>query len=199
MEEKTDLRIRKTCKALCDAFVTILEKKRFDDLTVNELCDEAMIRRATFYKHFADKYDFFSFFIRQKQDQFISQAKEETPPNGIYAYTLYLTQRSILYFKEHESLIQNILKSDMSASLLDIFNEEIHSNILSNLKEHQQRGCTFSVSPELLASFLAGGIFSTIRNSVLQPQLFNTDTIMENMSKLLTCLETLTDQSTENF
>lgn len=199
MEEKTDLRIRKTYKALCDAFVTILEKKRFDDLTVNELCDEATIRCATFYKHFADKYDFFSFFIRQKQDQFISQAKEETPPNGIYAYTLYLTQRSILYFKEHESLIQNILKSDMSASPLDIFNEEIHSNILSNLKEHQQRSCTFSVSPELLASFLSGGIFSTIRNSVLQPQLFNTDTIMENMSKVLTCLETLTDQSTENF
>ena len=141
----------------------------------------------------------FSFFIRQKQDQFISQAKEETPPNGIYAYTLYLSQRSILYFKEHESLIQNILKSDMSASPLDIFNEEIHSNILSNLKEHQQRGCTFSVSPELLASFLSGGIFSTIRNSVLQPQLFNIDTIMENMSKVLTCLETLTDQSTENF
>lgn len=199
MEEKTDLRIRKTYKALCDAFVTILEKKRFDDLTVNELCDEATIRRATFYKHFADKHDFFSFFIRQKQDQFISQAKEETPPNGIYAYTLYLTQRSILYFKDHESLIQNILKSDMSASPLDIFNEEIHSNILSNLKEHQQRSCTFSVSPELLASFLSGGIFSTIRNSVLQPQLFNTDTIMENMSKVLTCLETLTDQSTENF
>ena len=90
IEEKTDLRIRKTYKALCDAFVTILEKKRFDDLTVNELCDEATIRRATFYKHFADKHDFFSFFIRQKQDQFISQAKEETPPNGIYAYTLYL-------------------------------------------------------------------------------------------------------------
>ena len=67
MEEKTDLRIRKPYKALCDAFV-------------NELCDEAMIRRATFYKHFADQYDFFSFFIRQKQDQFISQAKEETPP-----------------------------------------------------------------------------------------------------------------------
>ena len=87
----------------------------------------------------------------------------------------------------------------MSASPLDIFNEEIHSNILSNLKEYQQRGCTFSVSLELLASFLSGGIFSTIRNSVLQPQLFNTDTIMENMSKVLTCLETLTDQSTENF
>lgn len=199
MEEKTDLRIRKTYKALCDAFVNILEKKRFDDLTVNELCDEAMIRRATFYKHFADKYDFFSFFIRQEREQFIAQAKMATPPSGIYAYTIYLTQRCMLYFQEHESLIQNILKSDMSASLLDIFNEEIHNDVLINLKEHQQRGCTFAVSPELLASFLSGGIFSTIRRSVLQPQLFSTDKIMENMSKVLTCLETLTDQSTENF
>ena len=53
MEEKTDLRIRKPYKALCDAFVTILEKKRFDDLTVNELCDEAtefMLTRSTLPK-----------------------------------------------------------------------------------------------------------------------------------------------------
>lgn len=199
MEAKTDLRIRKTYKALCDAFVHILEKKRFDDLTVNELCDEALIRRATFYKHFADKYDFFSFFIRQEREQFIAQANEETPPDGIYAYTIYLTKRSLIYFKEHESLIQNIIKSDMSASLLDIFNEEIHNDVLLNLKEHQQRGCTFSVSPELLASFLSGGIFSTIRRSVLLPQSYTLDEIMENMSKVLTCLETLTDQSTENF
>ena len=66
MEEKTDLRIRKTYKALCDAFVTILEKKRFDDLTVNELCDEAMIRRATFYKHFAEMATIYSVFANTR-------------------------------------------------------------------------------------------------------------------------------------
>ena len=88
MEEKTDLRIRKTYKALCDAFVTILEKKRFDDLTVNELCDEATIRRATFYKHFADKHDFFSFFIRQKQDQFISGKRGNSPQRNLCLHAL---------------------------------------------------------------------------------------------------------------
>ena len=79
MEEKTDLRIRKTYKALCDAFVTILEKKRFDDLTVNELCDEAMIRRAAFHKHFADKYDFFFFFYPPKAGSSHRQ-KRKLPP-----------------------------------------------------------------------------------------------------------------------
>jgi hypothetical protein len=37
-----------------------------DGVTVNELCDEAMIRRAAFHKHFADKYDFFFFFYPPK-------------------------------------------------------------------------------------------------------------------------------------
>ena len=83
MEEKTDLRIRKTYKALCDAFVTILEKKRFDDLTVNELCDEATIRCATFYKHFADQYDFFSFFNSSRIA--VAQSAEPDLRGGFFA------------------------------------------------------------------------------------------------------------------
>ena len=47
-----DLRIKKTYRALFDAFTELLEEHRFEDLTVAMLCDRAMIRRTTFYKHF---------------------------------------------------------------------------------------------------------------------------------------------------
>lgn len=191
MEEKTDLRIRKTYKALCDAFVTILEKKRFDDLTVNELCDEAMIRRATFYKHFADKYDFFSFFIRQERDRFIQQIADPKS-DSIYAHNLYLTQKTLQFFQEHDTLTQNILKSNMSSALLDIFSDEIYTDIFLNLKEYEKNGIIFSVSPELLASFLSGGIFQTILNFVHHPQQFSNDQIITDVSKILGCLETMT-------
>lgn len=191
MEEKTDLRIRKTYKALCDAFVTILEKKRFDDLTVNELCDEAMIRRATFYKHFADKYDFFSFFIRQERDRFIQQIADPES-DSIYAHNLYLTQKTLQFFQEHDTLIQNVLKSNMASALLDIFSEEIYTDIFLNLKEYEKNGVTFSVSSELLASFLSGGIFQTILAFVHHPQHFSDDQIVTDISKILGCLETMT-------
>ena len=62
MAEKMDLRIRKTYLALHNAFTELLEEKRFEEFTVNELCDRAMIRRTTFYKHFADKYEYFTFY-----------------------------------------------------------------------------------------------------------------------------------------
>ena len=35
----------------------------FEDLTVAMLCDRALIRRTTFYKHFRDKNDYFAFYI----------------------------------------------------------------------------------------------------------------------------------------
>ena len=191
MKEKTDLRIRKTYKALCDAFVTILEKKRFDDLTVNELCDEAMIRRATFYKHFADKYDFFSFFIRQERDRFIQQIADPES-DSIYAHNHYLTQKTLQFFQEHDTLIQNVLKSNLASALLDIFSEEIYTDIFLNLNEYEKNGLNFSVSPELLASFLSGGIFQTILAFVHHPQHFSDDQIVTDISKILGCLETMT-------
>lgn len=56
-----DLRIKKTYRALFNAFTELLEEHRFEDLTVAMLCDRAMIRRTTFYKHFRDKNDYFAF------------------------------------------------------------------------------------------------------------------------------------------
>ena len=58
-----DLRIKKTYRALFDAFTELLEEHRFEDLTVAMLCDRALIRRTTFYKHFRDKNDYFAFYI----------------------------------------------------------------------------------------------------------------------------------------
>ncbi len=54
----TDLRIQKTYAALTGAFIDLLQIKSFEQITVKELCDNAIVRTATFYNHFADKYAF---------------------------------------------------------------------------------------------------------------------------------------------
>ena len=46
MEEKMDLRIRKTYLALHNAFTQLLEEKKFEDFTVNELCHQLLPLRA---------------------------------------------------------------------------------------------------------------------------------------------------------
>ena len=66
----TDLRIQKTYAALTREFTALLKEKRFEQITVKELCDAAMVRTATFYNHFSDKYEFADFVIRDALDSY---------------------------------------------------------------------------------------------------------------------------------
>lgn len=78
MEQKLDLRIQKTYLALSGALLEAMGEKPFEDIRVNELCDRAMVRKSTFYKHFGDKYELLAFVVRQGLRWFDAQIGKET-------------------------------------------------------------------------------------------------------------------------
>jgi AcrR family transcriptional regulator len=51
----TDPRILRSRRMLMDALIKLLNKKDFDDISVQEIVDEATLNRATFYLHYSDK------------------------------------------------------------------------------------------------------------------------------------------------
>jgi len=55
--DKIDPRILRTQKLIIQAFHKLTLAKDFKDITVKDITDEATINRATFYAHFADKYE----------------------------------------------------------------------------------------------------------------------------------------------
>ena len=53
--ETTDPRILRSRRMLMDALARLLIKKEFEDISVQEIADEATLNRATFYLHYPDK------------------------------------------------------------------------------------------------------------------------------------------------
>jgi AcrR family transcriptional regulator len=53
--EKTDPRILRSRRMLMEALARLLMKKEFEDISVQEVADEATLNRATFYLHYPDK------------------------------------------------------------------------------------------------------------------------------------------------
>lgn len=57
MANKTDLRVLRTKKNIYDAFLSLLQEKSFDQITVRDITERAFINRNTFYLHYRDKAD----------------------------------------------------------------------------------------------------------------------------------------------
>ncbi|MGL4737655.1 MAG: TetR/AcrR family transcriptional regulator [Cellulosilyticaceae bacterium] len=183
--KQTDLRIQKTYTALTTAFLQLLEKKQFEEISVKELCDLALIRRATFYKHFADKYEFAIFVIRQLQAQFYADNSipdTEARPKSFYFNML---RRAVSFISQNEQLLHSILHSNMSSPLMDILSEEISSTLQLQFEEDLQNGAKLPSSPEILAQFFTGALTQTLRYWLMQKDRLSEDELVEQLLNLL--------------
>tara|TARA_B100000965_G_C19393782_1_gene670191 strand:+ start:32 stop:640 length:609 start_codon:yes stop_codon:yes gene_type:complete len=72
MSKKTDLRIIRTKKSIKKAFLDLLKEKNYNKITIQDIAEEAMINRNTFYLHYLDKDDL----LDQLSNECLNKLKE---------------------------------------------------------------------------------------------------------------------------
>ncbi len=65
LQEKLDPRVKRTRSLILQAFEQLLAEKGFESISVQDVTDKAEINRATFYKHFVDKYALLDYTIKE--------------------------------------------------------------------------------------------------------------------------------------
>lgn len=185
MEKKVDLRIQKTYMALTDAFLSLLNKKRFDNITVGEICDSAMVRRATFYKHFGDKYEFFTYTIRKIKEEFRKKngdGSQAQIPADPYVQIL----RNIMDFLDESGLrVRSVMESDASPILMEILSEEIYRDVMECFREDERNGKVFPMSLELMAQAYTGTIFYVAKWWILHKDQMPKEEVVEQVGAVL--------------
>lgn len=77
--DQGDLRVRRTHKLLWDALMAELSERPFDEISVKDICERAMVHRTTFYKHYEDKYALLERGIRQMFDGLLAGERHAPP------------------------------------------------------------------------------------------------------------------------
>lgn len=171
MDKKLDLRIQKTYMALEEAFTKLLEEKSFDAITTNELCDTAMIRRATFYKHFEDKYDYFSFFISNMINRSRNNVSIEVLKEDPVKYTELRLKEHLSFLKTHKNIVKHLKDSNMITFFLLCLQKQLDNELRSILKETGD----YEPSPELdfTIYLYTGALISSMGWLIEHPNVFS--------------------------
>lgn len=170
---------------LCDAFKDLLEKKKFEDITIQELCDQAYVRRATFYTHFIDKYDFFDYFIRQQRDLFSSAWNGDIKKNK-NEYFIFMHEHLIDYIVEHQSMIDHVVSSNAFPILLSLLSDLVYEDVINEFKDNAS--LPEGVNPEIVAAFYSGGFIRNLQKWIINKENKPKEQLKKEVETFLYCI-----------
>ena len=97
-----DLRVRRTRQSLQNAFIELTIEKNFSSVTIADITERAMVNRATFYRHFQDKYDLLDKYMEDlyhllDSPEATSPEAQDSPPAGLVQMMEHLQAHADFY------------------------------------------------------------------------------------------------------
>ncbi|MFD0587265.1 TetR/AcrR family transcriptional regulator [Paenibacillus sp. GCM10027627] len=151
LKRKEDLRSQRTKTHLTKALLSLINdnQHKFEAITVNMICEVAMVHRTTFYKYFEDKYHLLHFCVESMQHKFEQYTPKEHLVKpfhcmvGAWDYKLSLTILECLetspYFKSS-------------------FGNRMKDTLYNDLCSMEQNGITIPMPKEVLLEIVGNAI-----------------------------------------
>ena len=113
MEEYVDKRVQRSKKAIKEAFLTLLFKKPFSQITVSDIAEKAKYNRGTFYANFETKDNLLDEFIQDVLQEMVYQIR--VPYKSIKQVNFHEMNAEDItlfqYFKDNAKLFRLLLSN----------------------------------------------------------------------------------------
>ena len=153
MANKVDVRIVKSKESLMSALIGLMGKKKLEELTISEICQEADVNRNTFYSHYSSVRELFEEMNGKYMEALFASAKVFDEPNDS---TIKNLVNVLDKMKEKGNLTKIIFYESKSIKHLNTLLQILFpTSIIDNLKIE-------NLSLEECHAFLIGGITSLI-------------------------------------
>ena len=181
MEIKTDKRLIKTEVKLYNALLKLFTIKPYEDISINDICNVANIKRPTFYNHFEYKEDFVWETTYTHFKKIIEESKI-SPKTSFKIYFLTLIEGYLKDLSKYKDNIRILDKSNDAKKLTIIFYE----SLFKFFKEKIESLYPNELNDSLIETFVDAhvGIFIAIISRYLLNDNKDIDTLIKNLSKV---------------
>lgn len=161
-DEPGDLRVRRTRKLLWEALMAELSVRPFEEISVTDICERAMVHRTTFYKHYEDKYALLEQGMRQMYDALVAEA-HHTPPSAFPAnepppYFVLLFE----HVAAHQQFYKLMLCGEGISRFQKLVKQYVTEVAEARVREAFHAGQLSSVPLEMHVQFLVGAVLSLL-------------------------------------
>ncbi|GBF76063.1 alpha/beta hydrolase [Paenibacillus sp. 598K] len=189
MSKKTDLRIIRTRKLIKEAFLTLMGDKGLDAVTIQDIANQALINRATFYLHYYDKHHL----LEQLTEEVCLELSQLIKP------TSYVENNEVLVVKL-EAMIERIFDNVgqhiqfyqvmLGGHGIHGVNYSIQEIIKTSFKREfallKLQEWNPSLPTDLLVEFMASALMGMIRWWVLHDQMYSPKHMSKNLVQIIT-------------
>ena len=177
-EGAVDPRIRRTRLLLQEALAKLLTKKDFNDVSIQDIADEATVNRATFYDHYPDKSALlacmvgcrFHQLLADRQIQFEGSCRSELKAI-VRAVCDYLTRMQGPKGKRQ-------VGPDMESAII----AAVRGILLAGLKQHVPGS---AMAPEMIAASASWAIFGAAKEWAQTPNRCSPEEVADTVTMLV--------------
>ena len=158
-----DLRVQRTKKALITTFSDLLETKSFENITIQDLCEKANVRRSTFYRHFNDKYDLLNHIVGTLIEYFRTLHLPEIDPKDPRQFFNKFMKDILFFISDNKTMVKSVISINIYSEVYQILYNQIYAVVKRQIEFDKQIG-QFYIEEFIYGEFLTGGILSVILN-----------------------------------
>jgi AcrR family transcriptional regulator len=170
----------RTKLALMNAFTERLQKSRFEDISIRDVCRSAEISEGTFFNYFPEKIDVIIYYVNLMTMKFIWKARQKTPKGKYIA----------LINSFFEELADDLTRINITYEIISIMivqNKKPKKAIISNAEKHlffPDLDGIEDISPILMVEYFKECIEGALKNREL-PRSVNIDNALVSLMTIM--------------
>ncbi|HEY8443441.1 MAG TPA: TetR/AcrR family transcriptional regulator [Clostridia bacterium] len=184
MGTKKDIRVIRTKRYLAQALFELLERVPFEKISVMDICDKALVHRATFYNHFDSKEQLLEYAIEELKDTlFYSAVKKETYDSP-KEMCLALIDKVMEFVQENKQKILLILNHNSFEKAAGFIVATVKKSLDYLIGRNQYKENS-AIPKDILIDFLSGGITNIGLNWLISPNPYPKQELMRYFDVML--------------